>query len=355
MKTGLYFLLVVGASLQVCGQSDLLVLENNKCKLTIDRWGGAFTSFTTINSEVNPLSWVLTSEQMPANNQDGAPFSGHFLCLGRWGSPSEGEIAAGIPHNGEQSNTYWEIEAQDKQSLVMTNAAPLDYLTVTRTVQLDPKQPTFLVIEEFKNVGTIGRLTNVVQHVTLGPPYLNDETVVLTNAKQGFNQSFSYPKPHAYEYNWPNGIVDTTAMRKVNMSTSNHDDSYVSTHVFDDKDEYGYVIAFDPKSKVMLGYVWKLADYPWINIWHQMVEGKLWAKGLEFGTTGIGRPYAELLESDTRFYGHNSFEFIDAGEIETKTFQAFIVPMERLPEGDIAISSRNISIGNLTLKNLLNE
>ena len=186
-------------------------------------------------------------------------------------------------------------------------------------------------------------------------PFLNEKTLLFTNAKQGFNQSFSYPNPSAFAYDWPTGIVDTTTMRQVDMSRSDHEDSYVSTHVFDQKEKYGYVIAYDPESQVAIGYVWLLSEYPWINIWHQLVKGKLWAKGLEFGTTGIGRPYEELLAGDTRFHGYNSFEYIDAGEEKIKSFQTFMLKITDLKHSEIIISKSTIQFRNITFQNLLSD
>jgi len=334
-------------------QPDPTVLKNKTCEVTIDRWGGAFTSLRHTSSPVNPLSWALTVADMPPNNQNGAPFKGHFLCVGRWGSPSDGEIAAGVPHNGEPSNSYWQIVKRTDRSIHMENEAPLDDLKVKRIVALDEEAPTFLVTESFENVGAMGRISNVVQHITIGPPFLSEQTVVFTNAKQGFNQKFSYPDPSAYSYTWPMGLADTATQRTIDMRRADHGDSHVTTHIFDEADEYGYVVAFDPSAQLVVGYVWKLDEYPWINIWHQLIDGELWAKGLEFGTTGIGRSYKELLAIDTRFHGVNSFEFIDAKEIQTKQFQGFIHPMKQLLEEDISITETYIQIGDLKLKKLI--
>ena len=61
-----------------------------------------------------------------------------------------------------------------------------------------------------------------------------------------------------------------------------------------------------------------------------MKDGKPYAKGLEFGTTGIGRPYQELLQVNTRFHEKNSFFYLDALECFEKSFICFQV---RIPEG----------------------
>ena len=265
-------------------------LSNNVFSVTIDAYGGAFSGINLKSNLINPLSWALTTEQMPINNKKGAAFKGHFLCLGRWGSPSKGEKEAGIPHNGEQSNTLWEISDQSNLKVDMSNDAPLDGLTVNRVVELSQNEASFLVKETFKNTFSLGRLSNVVQHVTLGPPFLNSEVLINTNAQRGFNQRLTNPSPYDFEFEWPmaylNAEKETTDVR----STATPD-NYCMTYIYSDKEDFGWVTAYDPVSGILLGYVWNLDEYPWINIWSHYEDGAPYAKGIEFGTTGIGRPY----------------------------------------------------------------
>jgi hypothetical protein len=97
----------------------------------------------------------------------------------------------------------------------------------------------------------------------------------------------------------------------------------VSTHIF--RDSLGWITALHPKSGLLIGYLWLVKDYPWVNVWQQWQDGKLWAKGLEFGTTGIGKSYQDLLATDTRFYGVPSMVLLDAGEKISKSYLMFTV------------------------------
>lgn len=303
---------------------DTVLLKNDSLELRIEVHGGHYTGILVPGNDINPLSWAVTAEQMPANNKDGAPFKGHFLCLGRWGAPSKGEIAAGIPHNGEQSNTFWTIDKVTRHQVAMTNTAPLDGLSVERSVKLLNEEPAFVVQEMFTNTSSLGRVSNVVQHVTIGPPFLSKSTLVNSNSGKGFNQKYSYPDPHAHAYDWPIAVMDPDKNELVDVTRTDKEFNYVSTHLIQDTD-YGWITAYDPESGLLLGYVWRTNEYPWVNIWNHYENGSPAAKGLEFGTTGIGRPYKDLLETDTRFHGINSWEYIDAGEQITKTFIGFLI------------------------------
>lgn len=305
-------------------ESTPIILTNDQLKVTIDAYGGAFTEIIHREQPVNPLTWGVEADQMPENNRDGAPFQGHFLCLGRWGQPSKGEMAAGVPHNGEPANSLWSVSQQTETRVEMNAGAPLDGMVVTRSVSLLPTAPVFRVSESFTNTFSLSRPTNVVQHITLGPPFLSPALRVNTNATHGFNQKFAMPDPHRLSYEWPMGIADTTG-RQIDLRRTDEEENYVTTHLFPDTATYGWVTALQPEDGLLLGYVWKLDEYPWINIWNYYAEGQPAAKGLEFGTTGIGAPYEALITQDTRFREKTSFEYIDAGETLDKSFAGFLI------------------------------
>jgi len=326
------------------------VLQNESASLKIAIYGGAFTDFHLKNQGLNPLTWKLQPEQMPPNNQGGAPFRGHFLCLGRWGAPSEGEVTAGIPHNGEPTNSWWQVTAHPGNlSLTMEADAPLDGLHIVREIMLQEEAPIFHVRETVKNTASLGRMSNIVQHPTIAPPFLSSETLINSNAGAGLMQKTSYPNPHEAEYRWPEGI-SSTDQSPIDLRASNTPENYVTTHIFDDSVSVGWITATNLEAGLVYGFVWETEEYPWLNVWHQMNDnGQPVAKGLEFGTTGIGRPYEELVATDTRFHGRNSFEYLDAGETVVKTYSCFLaeVPADfgQVENVEIALGTIRI-IGN---------
>lgn len=310
-------------------------LQNESCILTVSNQGGTITSFVLKETPVNPLSWELTMEGMPENNRKGAPFRGHFLCLGRWGDPTPGEISEGMPNNGDVAALDWQMGSSDDFSLVLKCNSDLDYMDAVREIALDPNTPLYLATDKVKNTATIGRLFNIVQHATLGPQFLTPSLLVNTNAEKGFMQDNHLPSPELHAYSWPQGKLSTGA--SVDLRKSDGDDSYVSSHIF--TDSIGWVTAVSPKSRLLIGYVWKTTDYPWLNIWHQTLEGKPWAKGLEFGTTGLGQPYDKLIGMASEFFGNKSFFFLDASEEFEKKFVSFLI---EVPENFENTESLNI-------------
>ena len=351
-----YSILLFMAVIVACGQpkskdldlttneDSILFLQNENCHLEIDLYGGAFVDFhlKTSTNNVNPFNWKLSKEQMPANNKKGAVFQGHFLCLGRWGQPSAGEMEAGIPHNGEPANSWWSVNNSSDKQLQMSNMAPLDGFSVKRTVSLHEVHPVFKVEEKVKNELSIGRIYNIVQHPTIAPPFLDTATAVYSNAGAGFFQVNALPNPNTLSYQWPMASNDSLSRSIDLQATVNI--NYVTTHVFSESENYGWVTAYSPTHRLLLGYLWPLADYPWLNVWNHFEDNRPVAKGLEFGTTGIGSGYENLLATNTRFNGHNSFEYIDAGETKQKMFICFMIPV---PENKVSIAEITMENGIL--------
>jgi len=74
-----------------------------------------------------------------------------------------------------------------------------------------------------------------------------------------------------------------------------------------------------------LGYAWRTADYPWLNIWRFRDGTKRLARGLEFGTTGIHRPPAELLKQGGQRFGRPTFAYLEPDETVSRKFLMFLV------------------------------
>ena len=325
-----------------------LIFENKEAKLVVQTLGSVITEFVLKNKPINPLSWKLRPDQMPKNNQSGPPFAGHFLCVGRWGSPSEGEIAAGIPHNSEANTLSWSLvdkSSSDKSKTTArwTLSMPLDQYKVTRKVHFPTAGSWFLMEERFENLLSTARLSNVVQHVTIGPPFLNNNTLVDCNATVGFDQRTAISELEKQSFIFPHAsLVDGPA----DLRKTNDDRGYCTTHLVPDSAEFGWVTATHVESGLVLGYVWKQVDYPWLNLWHHKEAGNPVAHGLEFGTTGLGKPYQVLLENDVNFFGKKSWFYLDAKAAVKKQYIGFLT---KVPSNFKGVKSLKYGKGGLML------
>lgn len=308
------------------------IFENNDVSLTVTAIGGMFTDFHLKSRPVNPFGWYLLPEQMPENNQPHV-FAGHFLCSGRWGAPSEGEIAAGVPHNGEVHTTQWIITRDERdtnglRSVTMSCHAPIERLDVEREIIIPEKGGWFFVNEKFTNNLPVGRIANFVQHGTVYAPFLSEEMLVFTNAGKGFDQRTHPQFLEDSSFVWPRALL--ASGNRINLTNPKTGEGFVTTHIFPETDSLGWVAAINPAENLLLAYVFKTAEYPWFNYWHHAEEGKPYVRGLEFGTTGLGEAHEMIFEENNRFFATPFFLYMDAGEVVEKSWYCFKIETEMM-------------------------
>ncbi|MEO6003918.1 MAG: hypothetical protein ABIZ04_12680 [Opitutus sp.] len=326
LATTLMVLLTVRAAEQPRSVAESVVaLRNEVAEVDFAEAGGALVQFTLRNHTDNPLAWKVLPADMPPNNRSGAPFRGHFLCVGRWGGPTAGEQAAGVPHNGEPANSVWSVVAgKYRRTLEMEVVGKIEQWRIQRKAALSADTAVLTVEETLSNLLPVGRFTALVQHATIGGDFLNAQTVVNTNAGAGFNQSLIAKSVTEHEYAWPNGFLDANHT-PVDLTKTDGPTGYVSTHVIEG--DWGWATVASPTRGLLIGYVWSTADYPWLHIWHGMKDGKPWAKGIEFGTTGLGDTFAPAQRITTTFHGRTNAMFVDANASVTKTYRCFLLPI----------------------------
>jgi hypothetical protein len=290
-------------------------------QLVIDLAGGSIENFHRKDNTLNPLVW---------GDKDDKPnprAMGHFLCLDRWGPPSDAELKNGMPFHGEAANVVWQTlraPAEQKGSIhaEMSAQLPMAGLSIKRSIDLSATQSCFTVTEEVTNTNKLGRIFNMVQHPTIGPPFLDENVLVDSNAKQGFMQTEPLPNPEKTVIQWP-GAVNKGQPVDMRRLTNNPDPNVVS-YVVDDKG--GWVTASNPAKGLLIGYVWKTEEYPWFNAWRHVENGKPLARGLEFGTTGLHQPFP-ILVSKGKILGRPLYEYLDAGQTVSKSYICFLIPI----------------------------
>ncbi len=294
-------------------------LENNKIILQVNLNGGAYFDFHLKDLPLNPLNWK-------ADDPDQPPFMGHFLCFDRWGPPSEAEKANGFQHHGEVNTVDWKLceqhfQGKDIRKCTMQCHLPMSGLQLTRTIELPEDVPVFYVTENIKNLNKNGRIFNIVQHVTLGPPFLDRSTLFDNNTEKGFEDkedgSLNQEEP---VIQWPEAIHEG---KQINLRQFHDEWPRVSSFVYGQKEKFGWATASNPGKNLSLGYFWETADYLWVNFWRSMQKGIPQAFGIEFGTTGLHEPFPVVAKKG-KIFGRNIYDFIDAGETISKSFSAFL-------------------------------
>jgi hypothetical protein len=231
--------------------------------------------------------------------------------------------------HGEATRVEWKQTSAPEHldgRIVATMEAtlPLAGLDVRRTVGLFASAAVFSVSETVTNRNKLGRIYNMVQHATIGPPFLDETTVVDSNAQKGFMQSSPLPNPEQPEIRWPEALKDGKPVDLRRLTTD--PDPNVTSFVIDG--DLGWVAATNASKELLIGYIFKTADYPWLNIWRHVQDGKPLARGLEFGTSGLHQPFPVLVRKP-RILGRPTFVYLDAGESATRVYTAFLLKVPR--------------------------
>lgn len=320
-----------------------LVLKGSAATVVLDLSGGSIGRFQRNDHDLNPLSW-----NPPGPGDRGIRGFGHFLCLDRWGPPSEAEGARGMPYHGEASQVPWTagspvVDLAGAIEGVMSARLPKAGLSIRRTVRLSRDQAVFRVREEITNENALGRLLNAVQHPTVGGAFLDETTRVDCNGRRGFAQGSPMPDPEKPSSYWPRAFNRDGQAVDLRQLVGDPEPAVASFAI---DDEYGWVTAGTPKHRLLLGYLWRTRDYPWVSLWRDARNGKPAARGLEFGTTGLHQPFPVLVQKG-RIWDQPLYLYLDAGERTTRSYTAFLL---EIPPDFAGVESITIDKGTLVLR-----
>ena len=138
------------------------------------------------------------------------------------------------------------------------------------------------------------------------------------------------------------------------MQPAPHRGTYFGV-LMDQSRERNYFTMYHTDYKVLIGYIWLTKDFPWIGDWQENKrntqppwEGKVVARGLEFGTTPFGGTMKNVLGRGS-IHGVPIYRWIGARERATTRYVAFLTEIPvgfqgvedvRAGDGKIVITER---------------
>ena len=352
-----------------------VTLENERIAVTATLGGGHIASVVLKGdgpgAGVNPL-WVpiwptieptdynpLKHEALYGKPPEGpllASILGQNICLDFFGPPSPEETASGIASHGEGPVAMWDVLSRKAEAgrvtLVYGATLPSAQMTVRRKITLSPPfgklkaalsmaegpQGAAAWIEEtVNNQSALDRPFGWCQHVTTGPPFLEKGVTLLDMSAtwgQVFPREFSKAQrlKTAAEFSWPNAPGADGKDVDLRPAPNTEASSDLTTQAMDPAREWVWCTATNPKQRVVFGYVWKRADFPWVVNWeecygrkHSPWNGKTMARGMEFSTTPFPVTRREAVTVG-KLHDTPTYRWIPArGEI-TVVYAAFIAP-----------------------------
>ena len=254
-------------------------LSNGTVDVTVLTTGGTIASILLSGEQekLNPL-W----DPIRFARETGKPYRragaglGEFLCVDGFGPVSEQEQAAGLQGHGEAHRQSFETRLarseNGNQTLTLETELPILQERLTRTYEVRQGENIVYVRSRLQSLLAFDRPLVWAEHATIGSPFLEaGVTVVDMPAKSAQTRPYTTPEQHrlasAKDFEWPMApqtdgkLVDVRAA-PVNLGTGDH-----TTSLMDPSRKFAFATAIHPKRRLIVGWVWKPADYPWVQSW----------------------------------------------------------------------------------------
>ena len=329
-------------------------IENNDLRVTLLEGGGHIAEVLHRASGVNPLwtppwpSIEPADYRAPTDTPYGggvesqllAGIMGHNLCLDIFGGPSAEEFAAGLQPHGEASIVAYDLDTTDN-GLVASATLPEARLRVERRVRLNGS--TIDVHESVENLTATDRAVAWTQHVTLGPPFLENGTTEFrasATRSKVFERQFGdadYLTPGAV-FDWPHAPRDDGRTEDLRVFNASPRSGAFTTHLMDPGRPFAFFVAHSPASRVAFGYVWKPRDFPWMGLWEENRSrqqppwnGRTVTRGMEFGVSPFPETRREMIQRGELF-GVPGYRWIPARTRVEVDYWIVCRSADRVPE-----------------------
>jgi hypothetical protein len=329
-------------------------IENDALRVTVLEGGGHIAEILDKPSGVSPLwipHWpsIEPDEYDPARHPEygeGADASllagimGHSLCLDIFGGPSADEAAAGLPAHGEATTARFAIDV-NRDRMAMHATLPSAQLRVSRRLTLADR--TLHILESVENLTRTDRPVGWTQHVTLAPPFLEDDATelrVTADRSMVYEGTFGpadYLVPGA-TFAWPLAPRQDGGVRDLRHHSKQDRSSAYTTHRMDPRAQLASFAAFSPSAALLFGYLWRRTDFPWLGIWEENCSRSAapWhrrerALGMEFGVSPVPESRRAMIARASLF-DTATFRWIPARSRVDVEYRAVLRPARGIEE-----------------------
>lgn len=294
-----------------------LTLSNDRLKITILQRGASVADMLLVDDpeKLSPL-WnpVRMSRELGRTAQPSTGV-GHFVCVDGFGGVSAEERAAGLPNHGEAhlQDFSTETHRQGAVSEVSLKATlPVMQENFTRTYRIADGENVVYVESTLENLLGFDRPVQWAEHATVGSPFLETGSTVCdlsgvrsrtrpyqqaSNAASGTVRRLA----SGQDFLWPN--APGLAGQIVDMRTTPESPHFLdhTATLLDPAREFGWTTALNLKRGLLLGYVFRRADYPWLQTWGNYPSTGKFARGMEFSTQPYDLPRRETAANGPMF------------------------------------------------------
>jgi hypothetical protein len=337
-----------------------LAISSGKLQLTVMLKGATMANLLLADDpeKLNPF-WnpMRMSRELgrEARYEGGA---GHFVCVDGFGPVSAEEKAAGLMMHGEahsQMFTPHSSREGNANVLTMTAYLPIVQENFARTFRVIDGENVVAVESELTIELGFDHPVNWAEHATVGSPYLESGVTVLD-----LSGTRSRTRPYdqmrvgqtqrriasGQDFTWP--MAPGLDGHSVNLRETPANAHYLdhATTLLDPNRKIEWVTALNPKQPLVLGYLFRRAEYPWLQYWGNYPPTGKFARGLEFSTQPFDVPRREVISAG-RMFDTPMFRWLPAKSRITTKFLLFYV---QVPDGFGKVDDVKLEGGRIVLE-----
>jgi hypothetical protein len=341
-----------------------LLLSNDKIALTVLPEGGAMAAIVLADDKekINPLWNPYWIARQAGLNRPANFYRGHFVCVDGFGPASQDERAAGLPMHGEAHTLPWELKSYRKQdrttSASFAVALPLAQETFTRTFHMVDGENVVWVDSELTNLLAFDRPAFWGEHATIGAPYLEPGKVAVdmpvSKSKTKAYQIQPTPTRQLQSYvdfEWPLAPTIDKQLFDVRTAPMRQGTTDHTTALLAPSRRLVYVTALHLDRRLMIGWVFRREEFPWVQTWLSNPGPSRMTRGLEFATQPFDLTRAEVLKHGPLF-DTPVFRILAAKSTLSSSFLMFYT---RVPEGFRRVDDVQLEGGKLIIEDRANN
>jgi hypothetical protein len=340
-----------------------LVLANDKMALTVLTEGGAMAEIilTVDKDRTNPLWNPYWIARQAGLNRPASLARGHFVCIDGFGPVSAEERAAGLTAHGEAYTLPWQLLSQQKQgntlSAAYSVALPIVHETFTRTYHLVDGENIVWVDSSVTSLLGFDRPVFWGEHATISAPFLEPGKVVV-DMPAARSKTKAYQQPSAtrqlqsyVDFTWPNAPAVDGQMFDVRSAPMRANATDHTTTLLDPSRRLVFVTALHPDKRLLIGWVFRRAEFPWVQTWLSYPGPNRMTRGLEFSTQPFDLTRADVLKHGPLF-DSPVLRILPAKSTVTSSFLMFYTPV---PDGFLKVDDVQLSGGKLVIEDRANK
>lgn len=332
------------------------ILSNGKLEVAVLTQGSTLGSIVLkddpekLNPLWNPVRFARETNQTEVR---GAGI-GHFLCVDGFGPVSPEEQKAGLRFHGEAVLQKFEVTPQGPMTLVLKTNLPLAQENLTRTVRLVEGENVVYVHSKLDSLVAVDRPLVWAEHATVGSPFLERKVTVFempaVRAKTRPYETTGGPTPRRFasdkEFKWPMVPLRDGTLVDIRTAPASGGSGDHSTQLLDRSKPYGWVTAIHPGKKLIVGWIFRTSDFPWLQNWESFPTSDKLARGLEFSTQPFDISRRDAVGMNPLF-GAPTFRWLPAkSSVETD----FAVFYTHVPDGFGAVKEVKVDKGAIVVE-----